>query len=102
MHELRTIFPYGLNDRIGDKYKTDNKHINVATKFSFLPRTHSRANCGKNNIGVPLLLPQQFLNEFNHMVNTNIKDALNFIKILIFSMKKSYLKITHELMRIKL
>ena len=33
MHELRTIFPYGLNDRIGDEFKTDNKHINVAAKF---------------------------------------------------------------------
>ena len=31
MHELRTIFPYGLNDRIGDEFKTDNKHI-VAAK----------------------------------------------------------------------
>ena len=33
MHELRTIFPYSLNDRIGDEFKTDNKHINVAAKF---------------------------------------------------------------------
>ena len=33
MHELRTIFPYGLNDRIGDEFKTDSKHINVAAKF---------------------------------------------------------------------
>ena len=34
MHELQTIFPYGLNDRIGDEFQTDNKHINVAAKFS--------------------------------------------------------------------
>ena len=27
MLELRTIFPYGLNDRIGDEFKTDNKHM---------------------------------------------------------------------------
>ena len=33
MHELRAIFPYRLNDRIGDEIKTDNKHINVAAKF---------------------------------------------------------------------
>ena len=46
MHELRTIFPHGLNDRIGDEFKTDNKHINMAAKFSSLPRKHSRANCG--------------------------------------------------------
>ena len=30
MHELRIIFPYSLNDRIGDEFKTDNKHINAA------------------------------------------------------------------------
>ena len=30
MHELRTIFPYGLNDKIGDEFKTDNKQINLA------------------------------------------------------------------------
>ena len=41
MHELRIIFPYGLNDRIGDEFKIDNKHINVAAKFSSLPRKHS-------------------------------------------------------------
>ena len=33
MHKLRTIFPYGLNDRIEDEFKTDNKHINVALNF---------------------------------------------------------------------
>ena len=61
MHELRTIFSYGLNDRIGDEFETDNKHINVAAKVSSLPRKHSCANRGKNHKGVPLLLPQQFL-----------------------------------------
>ena len=43
MHELRTIFPYGLNDR-GDEFKTDNKHINVAAKFSSLSRKYRCAN----------------------------------------------------------
>ena len=32
MHELQTIFPYGLNDRIEDEFKTDNKQINIAAK----------------------------------------------------------------------
>ena len=63
MHELRTIFPYGLNDRIGDEFKTDNKHINVAAKFSSFQRKHSRTHRGKNHKGVPFLLPQQFLND---------------------------------------
>ena len=38
MHELQNIFPYGLNDTISDEFKTGNKHINVAAKFSSLPK----------------------------------------------------------------
>ena len=92
MHELWTIFPYDLNDRIGDEFKTDNKHINVAAKFSSLPRKNIPANRGKNHKGVPLFLPQQFLNDLNHMLNTSIKDAPNFIRISISSMKKILFK----------
>ena len=32
MMELRTVYSYGLNDRVGDEYKTANTHINVANK----------------------------------------------------------------------
>ena len=102
MHELRTIFPYGLKNRIGDEFKTDNKHINFAAKFPSLPRKYSRANRGKNHKGVPRLSPQQFVKDLNQMLNTSIKDAPNFIRISISSMKKSYLKITHQLLSKKL
>ena len=37
-HELRLIFPNGLNERIEDRFKTDNKYINAAAKFSSLPK----------------------------------------------------------------
>ena len=45
------MFPYGANDRIGNEFKIDNKRINVATKFPYLPRKHSIANRGKNHKG---------------------------------------------------
>ena len=98
MHELRTIFPYGLNDRIGDEFKTDNKHINVVAKFSSLPRKYSRANRGKNHKGVPRLLPQQFVKDLNQMLNTSIKDTPNFIRISISSMKNYPPTIEHKIM----
>ena len=85
MHELQTIF--SLNDRIGDEFKTNNKHINVAAKFSSLPRKHIRGNHGKNHKGIPLLLPQNVLNDLSHILNTSIEDAPNFIRILISTMK---------------
>ena len=102
MHELRIIFPSVLNDRIGDEFKADNIHINLAAKFSSLPRKYSRANRGKNHKGVPRLLPQQFEKDLNQMLNTSIKDAPNFIRISVSRMKKSYLKITHQLLSKKL
>ena len=102
MHELRTIFPYGHNDRIGDEFKTYNKHTNIDAKFSFLPRKYSRANCGKNHISVPRLLPQQFVKDLNQMLSSSIKDAPNFIRNSISSIKNSYLKITHQLLSTKL
>ena len=102
IHELRTIFPYGLNDRIGDEFKTDDKHINVAAKFSSLPRKYSHANHGKCHKGVACLLPQQFVKDLNQVLNTSIKDAPSFIRISISSVKKSYLKIIHQLLSTKL
>ena len=67
-----------------------------------MPKKYSRANRRKNHKGVPRLLPQQFVKDLNQMLNTSIKDAPNFIRISISSMKKSYLKITHQLLTTKL
>ena len=92
------VFLFDLNDRIGDEFKAANKHINVAAKFSSLSRKHSQANIGEHHKVLPLL--QQFLNNVNHMLNTNIKDAPNFIRTSISNMKKSYLK-AHELLSTK-
>lgn len=36
--ELRPVFPYGLNDRIGDESKTAKTYVNVGTKLRVLPR----------------------------------------------------------------
>ena len=59
-YELRTIFPYGLNDRIGDEFKTDNKHINVAAKFSSLPRKYFLANRCKSTEVYPVFYYNNF------------------------------------------
>ena len=52
--------------------------------------------------GVPRLLPQQFVKDLNQMLSISIKDATTFIRISISSVKKSYLKITHQLLSTKL
>ena len=50
---------------------------------------HSHADLRKSHKGVPFLLPQQFFDNSNHMLNTNIKNVPNFVKISPSSMKKS-------------
>ena len=102
MHELRTVFPHGLNDRIEDEFKTDNKHINVATLNFHLCQENIVVLIVVKNKCVPRLLPQQFVKDLNQMLNTGIKDAPNFIRISISGLKKSYLKITHQLLSTKL
>ena len=59
MHELRTVYPYGLNDRVGDEY-TDNTHINVSSKFSSLLRKHIRRSRGLKRNGVSKLTPDEY------------------------------------------
>lgn len=76
MHELRIIFPYVLNDRLGYECKTDNKYINVSAKFHL---------CQENI--VVLIMEKMFLyfyqkkvlDNLNHLLKTNTKDILNFL-----------------------
>ena len=91
MHELWTIFLYGLNNRVEDQIKTNNRHINVANKFSTFPREDIHANREKKYKFVLLLLAQQFLNTLYHMLKTNIKVVLKFIRVSFSSIKKPQL-----------
>ena len=58
MYELRIIFRYHFNEKIGDEFKTDNKHIIVAVEFSSLQRKDS---CPHR---VPLPLSHHFLTPY--------------------------------------
>ena len=37
---MHAVFPNDLNSRVGDESKTDNIHINIATKFLSLQRKY--------------------------------------------------------------
>ena len=76
MMELRTMYPYAINDRYGDEYKTENTYINMAKKFPLLPRKHNRIGLHK---GFCKLSPQEFNGKFNTMLDINIRDMPNFL-----------------------
>ena len=37
MDELQTVLLCGLNGRVGDEFKINNRYINITTIFSSLP-----------------------------------------------------------------
>ena len=102
MMELRTVYPYGLNDRVVDEYKTANTHINVANKFPSLPRKYIRANRGTLHKCISKFLPNEFISELSDILESSIIYAPNFIRVSLYSMKKRDLKIFHQLLNAKL
>ena len=74
--ELRPVFPYGLNDRIGDESKTAKTYVNVGTKLRVLPRKKRRNRRGVLHNGISKIKTKDVINK---MISVN--KAPNFIKI---------------------
>ena len=92
MLKLRTVYPYGLNDRVGDEYKTADTHIAVGSKFPNLGRKHARLKRGVLRKGTNNLTPNKFVTDFKNHLDNCIEDTSNFIRVSLSSMKKSGLR----------
>ena len=80
MMTLRTVFPYGLNDRIGDEYKRGNTRTAVGKRFPPLGRKFSRIARGNNRQGSSVLEPDVFFDKLRHMFDAEIKNVPIFFK----------------------
>ena len=72
MKELRTVFPYGINNRIGNEPKGAEMDINVGTRFWVLTRKN---RCIRHRIlhnDISKIKPKDFVNEVKNMLETNI------------------------------
>ena len=58
--KLRTVFPYGLNDRVGDEYKNVNSDKQIGTKFKPLERNFDRIGRSKSKGSSMKLTPETF------------------------------------------
>ena len=95
--KLRTVFPYGLNDRIGDEYKNDYSHNLVGNKFPSLKRSKKRLVRGTLHKGTNDS-PFKFISDFKETLNNTIPDAMNFLAIRLNCFKKSNLKSIADLL----
>ena len=91
MLKLRTVYPYGLNDRVGDDWATQRNKKLVGKQFTKLSRTFPRRSKG-NGKNSPKLEPGTFLNIIDHLLQTSLPDVMNYIRITVASLKKTILK----------
>ena len=90
MLQLRTVFPYGLNDRI-DEYQLGRRDC-IGKKFPSLKRNFERSSRGRFHNSPHGPNHESFLNQFDLKLETSLKDALNFARLSLSSMKSSELK----------
>ena len=92
MLKLRTVFPYGLNDRIGNEYMVDKGNSIICNKFPSLKRhnKHSRVRT-KDRISHNLIV-DHFPYIIMESIKTNHRNTMNLIRVLLASLNKSNYK----------
>jgi len=88
MLKLRTVYPFGMNEKVGDEWKLDES-TPVSTKFPKLSRSVRVTKGNKMNRNKTL---ESFLDDLTNMLSNNIKEAMNFLRVFIFSSSKNILK----------
>ena len=97
MLKLKTLYRYGLNDKVGDEHKDNLADTDVGLKFSALERQYECINRGSKHKGTEKLFPNTFFQTFLSMFKIDkLSHLLNFIRTSLSSMKKSSLKIVFD------
>ena len=92
MLKLRTVFPYGLNDRIGNECMTNKGNSIICHNFPSLKRhkKHSRVRT-KSKISHDLVV-DHFPYIVMESIKTNRRNTMNLIRVLLSSLNKSSYK----------
>ena len=88
MLKLRTVFPFGMNEKVGDEWAHDEV-TPVSTKFPKLCRSVRVTKGNKLNRNKTL---ESFLDSLNNILINNIKEAMNYLRVFLFSSSKTILK----------
>ena len=97
MLSLRTVYPYGLNEKIGETGELNRLRLEedgiIGKKFPKLPRVNNRVATtqGNNKIDYSSFDHQQFSNSLIEKLQQYIKNAPYFIRVALFSMHKKQL-----------
>ena len=100
MLKLRTVYPYGLNDRIGDEHRNTTGGSMIASRFPPLKRSAPFRGVERRRPINPSVLfnADNFHENLKIMLADNLPNAMNHIRIQLTSMKKSSLRKLHTLL----
>ena len=89
MLKLRTVYPYGLNDRVGNEYRSTLTST-IAHCFPKLERKRQRLSRSRRprqiNSAIDIIL------ELSSILHGDIQNAMNLIRVLLDSKTKKILK----------
>ena len=90
---LQTVYPYGLNDRVGDEYMVEKESRALGNKFLQLHRLYKCPEYNYSKIKLHnSFLKQSFVKILTTHLDHNLKDGGYFICVSIIFFKKSFLK----------
>ena len=90
--KLRTAYPYGLNDRLGDEFtKCSANEGLIGKKFPPLSRKHLRFSRG-SHIKQNNTKPNEFFNKFLYNLKHDRPNIHNFCRVSLLAMNKGSLK----------
>ena len=96
MLKLRTVFPYGLNDRVGDEFMSEKGNCNIACKFPALKRSMNRFRVRSKTYTSSDFILNNFIYILNESFRNNIKNSMNLVRALLSSLRKSSCKILFD------
>ena len=92
MRTLRTVHPYGLNDRVGDDFMRDQASDRIGKKFFPLKRSFDRGTRRSKRTGNNKFTLDGFFRDLEERLIHDIKSAMNYIRTSLSCLKKSELK----------
>ena len=93
MLTLQTVYPYEVNDRVGDEYMAEKDSSVVGNSFLPLHSLYKRPEYNYSKIKLDnSFLGQNFVKILTTHLDHNLKDVGYFIRVSIKSFKKSFLK----------
>ena len=89
MLKLRTVYPFGLNCRVGDEFARDDDINTIYHKFPSLKRIKEHLKIRTKNVTSSSFIADNFIYILNESLRTSRINTMNLIRVLLCNLKKA-------------